>query len=77
MTSPVNPEDFQKVQAVEYGTYIANQPIDQNGVRAYQYGDAVPVSNVLLYGYDKSGLVDKVSTSKAAAFSPAPSIDKV
>jgi len=40
-------------QAEEYGTYVANRPIDVNGTRAYNTGDPVPVSNVKKHGYDK------------------------
>lgn len=42
-----------EAQRKEYGTYVANRPIDVNGVRAYNTGDPVPVSNVEAHGYDK------------------------
>jgi hypothetical protein len=45
-------EDIE-AQRKEYGTYIANRPIDVNGARAYNVGDPVPVSNVQQHGYDK------------------------
>lgn len=45
-------EDIEK-QRVEYGTYVANRPINVDGVRAYNTGDPVPVSNVEAHGYDK------------------------
>jgi hypothetical protein len=44
-------EDME-AQRTEYGTYVANRPIDHNGVRAYNTGDPVPVSNVKAHGYD-------------------------
>lgn len=45
-------EDLE-AQQTEYGTYVANRPIDVNGARAYNVGDPVPVSNVERHGYDK------------------------
>lgn len=54
-------------QAAEWSTFVALGPIDHEGVRAYNEGDPVPVSNVARYGYDKDGLVGKVPTSSAAA----------
>lgn len=56
-----------KAQETEYGTYVAVTPIDHDGVRAYNPGHPVPVSNVQQYGYDKDGLVAKVGTKAAAA----------
>jgi hypothetical protein len=49
-------------QAVEYGTYVANQTIFFNGVIAYQPGHPVPVSNVKKYKYDEQGLVYKIDS---------------
>lgn len=51
-------EDLAK-QAKEYGTYVAVEPIDVDGARAYNAGDPVPVSNVERHGYLKAGLVEK------------------
>ena len=47
-------------QATEYGTYVAVSPIDVDGVRAYNTGDPVPLSNVKAHGYHNLGLVEKV-----------------
>ncbi|MCA1570789.1 MAG: hypothetical protein LC798_10830 [Chloroflexi bacterium] len=47
-------------QQVEYSQYVAAQPIDHNGARAYNVGDPVPASNVQRFGYEGSGLVLKV-----------------
>ena len=64
---PDTVDDLAKAQEAEYGTWVALQPIEHNGVRAYQTGDPVPVSNVAIYGYDKDGLVAKTSTKAAQA----------
>jgi hypothetical protein len=48
-------EDLE-AQRTEYGTYVANRPIDVDGARAYNVGDPVPVSNVERHGYDKQDL---------------------
>jgi hypothetical protein len=44
---------------VEWGTYVATGPIDINGVRAFNAGNAVPVSHVTSGAVDSS-LVTKV-----------------
>jgi hypothetical protein len=44
---------------VEWGTYVATGPIDINGVRAFNTGNAVPVSHVTR-GVVDSSLVTKV-----------------
>ena len=44
--TPVTAEELREAQAKEYGTYVALGPIDINGVRAFNEGDAVPVSHV-------------------------------
>jgi hypothetical protein len=54
-------EDIE-AQRTEYGTYVANRPIDVNGVRAYNVGDPVPVSNVDAHGYDKMPTGDGTKT---------------
>lgn len=59
-------EEFRKLQAVEYGTYVAVQSIDVGIVRAFNVGDPVPVSHVKAYGYDAQGLVAKTTTKAAA-----------
>lgn len=64
---PDTATDLAKAQEAEYGTYVAITPIDHEGVRAYNPGHPVPVSNVKQYGYDKDGLVAKVDTKAAAA----------
>lgn len=46
-------------QAVEYGTYTANQTIFLDGTRAFNTGQAVPVSHVTR-GVVDSSQVDKV-----------------
>lgn len=39
-------EEYRQQQAAEYGTYVANKPIDFGGARAFNPGDPVPVSHV-------------------------------
>lgn len=67
-------EEFEAAQAVEYGTYVATAVITYNGARAYNPGDAVPVSNVELHGYVAAGLVRKVGdpAPEPPATVPAP-----
>ena len=48
-------------EAAEYSTWRAVAPIPFGNTIAYQPGHPVPVSNVERYGYDKQGLVEKVS----------------
>ena len=44
--NPVTAADYREAQRAEYGTYVAVVPIDINGARAFNVGDAVPVSHV-------------------------------
>lgn len=57
--APVSVEEFQKEQLAEWGAWKATAPIFVDGVRAFNAGDAVPVSHVKQHGYDKAGLVEK------------------
>lgn len=61
--TPLTTAEYREAQGAEYGTYVATQPIEINGARAFNKGDAVPVSHV------ESGVVpvDQVSkiTTKA------------
>ena len=41
------------VRAVEYGVFVARGPIDIGGARAYNRGDAVPVSVVERFDLEK------------------------
>jgi len=49
--------DYAAAQAVEYGTYVAVAVITVDGVRAFNVGDSVPISNVEAHGYLDAGLV--------------------
>lgn len=62
--APLDPETAErlKAQEVEYGTYRAKGPIYVGNARAYNRGDAVPVSNVERWHYDDMDLVVKVGT---------------
>ena len=53
----MTPEEYDAARVAEYGKYVANQTIMFNEARAYNEGDAVPVSNVERYHYLESGLV--------------------
>jgi len=48
MTAPVpaTAEELREAQRAEYGVYVAVGPIDINGARAFNAGDAVPTSHV-------------------------------
>jgi hypothetical protein len=39
-------EEYLAAQKAEWGTYVATQPIDIGGARAFNTGDPVPVSHV-------------------------------
>jgi len=63
-------DDLRKAKAAEiaeWNTYRAVSPIFHDGIRAYNEGDPVPVSNVVLHGYDKDGLVEGVAIPSAPA----------
>lgn len=69
MTQPAAPEAVQQLladQAREYGAYVAVQPIDIGGARAFNVGDAVPASHVTR-GVVSSESVAKTSTKAAQA----------
>lgn len=57
---PADVQDRRDEQAVEYGSYVANQQIYVGAALAYDVGHPVPVSNVKAHGYDKNHMVDKV-----------------
>lgn len=57
--------------AKEYGQFVAAQDIYVGTALAYRDGDAVPVSNVKLHGYEAAGVVTRVA--EASDFDdPAP-----
>lgn len=56
-------------QQVLYGTFVANKPIDIGGGRAFNPGDAVPVSHVER-GVVSLDDVDRVAQETATAFEP-------
>jgi hypothetical protein len=47
-------EQWELIQRVEYGTFVAVEPITVGGRLAYRVGEAVPVSNVDRHGYARS-----------------------
>lgn len=73
MSQPMTAEQLREAQRVEYGTYVATQPIDINGVRAFNEGDGVPVGHVER-GLVRDDQVAKVSTKagREAAGVPTP-----
>lgn len=69
---PTPAERLRQEQEKLYGTYVATQPIDIRGARAFNVGDPVPVSHVER-GVVPEDAVAKVSTKagkQAAADSP-------
>lgn len=44
--APTTAAQFREAQAAEYGVYVAAHAIDIDGARAFNAGDAVPVSHV-------------------------------
>lgn len=59
-------EEYRKAQAAEYGIYVATQPIDIRGARAFNVGDPVPVSHVER-GVVSEDVVAKVTTKAGKA----------
>jgi hypothetical protein len=45
-TPPATAAEYRDAQRAEYGTYVALVAIDIDGARAFNPGDAVPVSHV-------------------------------
>lgn len=43
---PADVADFEKAQEAEYTEYVATEPINVDGVRAFNVGDPVPKSHV-------------------------------
>lgn len=39
-------EEYTRALEAEWGTYVATKPITINGARAFNVGDAIPVSHV-------------------------------
>jgi len=60
-------DEVRKAQQDEYGTFVALEPIDHGGARAYNPGDPVPASNVEAHGYLDAGVVARRSTKAAQA----------
>jgi len=63
--SPTTAPEQQAAIEAEYGTYVATQPIDIGGARAFNPGDAVPASHV------ERGVVSLDSVAKAQLDEPA------
>jgi hypothetical protein len=66
VTTPVQADDHRAALAAEYGKWVAVEPIDIGGARAFNVGDPVPVGHV------ESGVVSReavrgVNTKAAAA----------
>lgn len=60
MSEPTTADDLRQQLAAEYGTYVATQSIDIDGARAFNVGDAVPVSHV------ERGVVDVAAVAKTS-----------
>lgn len=73
--TPQTAQELAAAQETEWGTYVATADIDHLGVRAYNAGSPVPVSNVKRHDYEAQGLVAKVRSKagqEAAVASLAP-----
>ena len=66
MSTPQSAEELRAAQAKEYGQYVAVNPIDIAGARAFNVGDPVPASHVER-GVVASEDVAKTTTKAAAA----------
>lgn len=64
--APMTVDEYVAAQQKEYGTYVAVNPIDHLGARAFNPGDPVPVSHVER-GVVSLDDVAKVTTKAAAA----------
>lgn len=53
-------EDYEAELVADYSQWVAVVPIMYEGARAYNIGDPVPNTNVILHGYDEDGLVERV-----------------
>jgi hypothetical protein len=63
----LTPAEYEAAVAEEYGQFVAEYPINFDGVLAYAEGAPVPASNVAKYKYDEQGLVKRIHTPGAAA----------
>lgn len=64
---PTTPEDFARAQEAEWSTYVATEPIDIGGVRAFNVGDPVPKSHVTDGKVDKSQVSGRDTKAGKAA----------
>lgn len=62
---PPEVEARRKAQEAEYGQWVATGRIYVGNALAYTAGRPVPASNVKRYGYDKQGLVKRVSKKES------------
>ena len=46
MSQPQSIDEYKTAQAAEWGKYVAAEPIDIDGVRAFNPGNPVPASHV-------------------------------
>lgn len=61
-------EDYRRAQAQEWGTYVASEPIDINGARAFNVGDPVPASHV------KNNVVPAEKVTNKASMADTPEV---
>lgn len=66
LVSETTAEDVRKAQIAEYSKFIATEPIYLDGARAFNQGDAVPVSHVER-GIVRDDQVSGVNTKAAKA----------
>lgn len=75
-TPPQTVEEYRAAQEAEWGQYVANEAIDINGVRAFNAGNAVPVSHVERGVVDKSQVRDVKAEAAKAERAAAKSSDE-
>ena len=75
-TPPQTVEEWKAAQEAEWGQYVATEAIDINGVRAFNAGNAVPVSHVQRGVVDKSQVRDLKAEARKAEKSAAQSSDE-
>lgn len=64
-------------RVAEYADFVAVEPIDYGGVRAYNVGDAVPKSNVEKFKYDDLKWVAKRTSKEGKAALKSIGVEEV
>jgi hypothetical protein len=70
VSQPTTIDEYKAAQAAEWGKYVAAEPIDIDGARAFNAGDPVPASHV------ERGVVGKSQVTEAAKAEAAKTSEK-